>query len=123
MRASTAALLVVFVAASASLPAPAQDKKKNAPVSFSKEVLPILSSNCAACHDSQKKGGLDLSSYATASKGGKTGKIWMAGNPAKSLLIMQISGDKPKMPAKGSPVSKDDVDLISKWIMQGALNN
>jgi len=124
MRLALAALFVVAVTASGPSPAPAQDKKANKPISFSKEVLPILTNYCGNCHDPKmKKGGIDVSTYAAAAKGGKGGKLWAPGNPAKSLLLTEITGDKPKMPPKGTPVSKDDVDTISKWIMQGALNN
>lgn len=124
MRLALAALFVVAVTASGTSPAPAQDKKANKPVSFAKDVLPIFNNYCTSCHDPKmKKGGLDISAYATAAKGGKGGKLWVAGQPAKSLLITEISGDKPKMPSKGSPVTKDEIDTLSKWIMQGAANN
>ena len=60
---------------------------------------------------------------ARINQGGKGGKLWNAGQPTKSLIITEISGDKPKMPSKGTPVTKDEIDTISKWIMQGAANN
>ena len=124
MRITATALLGLFALLAGTAPAPAQDKKANKPISFSKEVLPILTNYCGNCHDPKmKKGGIDVSTYAAAAKGGKGGKLWAPGNPAKSLLINEITGNKPKMPPKGTPVPKDEVEIISKWIMQGALNN
>jgi mono/diheme cytochrome c family protein len=124
MRITAAALLSIWVLLAGNSPAPAQDKKANKPISFSKDVLPIFNNYCTSCHDPKmKKAGLDISSYATAAKGGKGGKLWNAGQPTKSLIITEISGDKPKMPSKGTPVTKDEIDTISKWIMQGAANN
>jgi mono/diheme cytochrome c family protein len=44
------------------------------PVSFYREVAPILKENCQGCHRPGKsKGGLDLSSFAALSHGGKNG--------------------------------------------------
>jgi mono/diheme cytochrome c family protein len=124
MRLTAATLLGLSALLAGTAPAPAQDKKANKPVSFMKDVLPIFNNYCTSCHDPKmKKAGLDMTSYATAAKGGKGGKLWMAGNPAKSSLILQISGDKPKMPSKGQPVTKDEIDMITRWITQGAVNN
>src|SRR6266446_338644 len=45
-----------------------------APVDFQKEVLPILASNCLACHNKTKaKAGLILETPADMLKGGDTG--------------------------------------------------
>ncbi|HXX95112.1 MAG TPA: c-type cytochrome domain-containing protein [Planctomycetota bacterium] len=125
MRFPAAVMLALCTLIAGSSPAPAQDKKAaNKPISFMKDVLPLFNNYCTSCHDGKmKKAGLDMTSYATAAKGGKGGKIWTAGNPAKSSIITQVSGDKPKMPPKSQPMTKDEIDLVTKWIMQGALNN
>ena len=125
MRLAATALLGLFAALAGGSPAPAQEKKAaNKPVSFSKDVMPIFNNYCVSCHDPKmKKAGLDMTSYATSAKGSKGGKLWAAGNPAKSLLIIEISGDKPKMPSKGQTVSKDEIDTLSRWIKEGCQNN
>ena len=125
MRLIATALLGIFSVLAGGSPAPAQDKKAaNKPVSFSKDVLPIFNNYCTSCHDPKmKKSGLDMSTYATSAKGSKGGKLWAAGNPAKSALITQTTGDKPKMPPKGQTVGKDEIDLLTRWIKEGCQNN
>ena len=124
MRFIAAALVLGIFAAQAA----PQEKKKNdgqaKDVSFSKDVAPILKASCGNCHDAKnKKGKLELTSYDTLKKGGKSGAGFVAGDPDKSILVKEVSGDKPEMPKKGDPIKKDQVDLIAKWIKDGAKNN
>jgi mono/diheme cytochrome c family protein len=122
-----AAPVVALALALLAAPAPAdQDKKKPdaAGASFSKDVLPILRAACSKCHDSKnRKGGLDLSTYETVKKGGKGGAGFTPGNPDKSPIVFSISGDKPEMPKKADPLKKDQIELISRWVKEGAKNN
>ena len=123
MRSAAAAVVLAILIATS---APAQDKKKPdaAGVSFAKDVQPILKATCMKCHDAKnKKGSLDLTSYDTLKKGGKGGAAFTAGDPDKSAIVTAISGDKPDMPKKADPLKKDQVDLIAKWIKEGAKNN
>jgi hypothetical protein len=93
-------------------------------VSFSKDVLPILKTSCQKCHGGKDgKGGVDLSSYASMKKGGKSGPVFVEGDPDKSPLVSSISGDKPDMPKKAAPLSKAQVTTISTWVKEGAKNN
>lgn len=47
-------------------------------------------------------------------------KAIVPGKPAESLLIRMISGDSPKMPKTGAPLSPAQVAEIRSWIQQGA---
>ena len=101
----------------AVLPALAADK----PVSYHQEIVPIFKRSCTGCHHPGKlKGQLDLTTYAAVKKGGKHGASFNAGDAKGSLLIEEISGDEPSMPAEGDPLSKDEVALIARWIAEGA---
>jgi mono/diheme cytochrome c family protein len=105
------------------LPARAQDRSVRA-VSFSKEVLPILKTSCGKCHTGGgAKAKLDLSSYNGLKKGGSGGPAVVEGDPDKSALVTSISGDKPEMPKKASPLTKAQVMTISTWVKEGAKNN
>ena len=120
MRFTLAAVLTLALGAAL---APAQEAAR-ADTSFAKEVLPILKANCAKCHDAKtKKGGLDLSTYDSVKKGGKGGAAVSAGAPDSSPLVTSISGAKPEMPKSAKPLAKNQVDLIAKWIKEGAKNN
>lgn len=90
-------------------------------ISFTHEVMPILKRSCAGCHEpGKKKGKLDVTSFAALSAGGKTGKAFIAGEPDKSLLVKQVSGPEPEMPAKGEKLSPAEVAVLSNWVKQGA---
>lgn len=91
------------------------------PVSFYRQVRPILQRNCAGCHQPAKAGGkLNLASYATLKAGGEGGPGFEPGKPDDSLLVDVISGDKPRMPLKAPPLTKDQVTLIARWVKEGA---
>jgi WD40 repeat protein len=66
------------------------------------------------------KGKLDLTTYAALAHGGKTGPAFIAGDPEKSPLIEQVSGDDPQMPDKGQKLSATEVNILTQWVKQGA---
>ncbi|HXX94487.1 MAG TPA: c-type cytochrome domain-containing protein [Planctomycetota bacterium] len=107
--------------------AQAQDKKKPAPdtgISYAKQVYPILNDRCQPCHYAKdKKGGLDVSTYAALMKGGKSPKCIVPGQPESSLLIKDIVGKDPPMPKNANPLTEPQIDLITRWIKEGARNN
>src|SRR5437764_1472421 len=98
-----------------------------APVDFEKEVLPILASNCLACHNKTKaKAGLILETPADMLKGGDTGPAIVAKKGADSLLLLAAAhqGDLV-MPPKDNKVAAveltpQQLGLIKLWIDQGA---
>ena len=67
------------------------------PVVFEREVKPILVSKCVKCHGGETtKSGLDLRTAASIQQGGDTGPAISGRDPAKSLLLEQItSGTMP----------------------------
>lgn len=94
-----------------------------ASASFAKDVMPVFKAHCVSCHNGpQGAGGLDLSSEKGVQKGGVSGPMVVAGNPAKSILIQRIlgQGGKPKMPMGFAPLPAKTVDAIKSWIAAGA---
>src|SRR5262249_35865172 len=76
------------------------------PVSFYRQVRPILQRNCAGCHQPAKAGGkLVVTSYAATKTGGEQGPGFEPGKPDESLLVELISGDKPEMPKNAPALS------------------
>ncbi|HVY72005.1 MAG TPA: DUF1549 domain-containing protein, partial [Verrucomicrobiae bacterium] len=79
---------------------------------------------CVQCHGStQHKGGLRLDTAAAALKGGDTGPAFAPGKSSGSLLIQTIKGahaDIPRMPYKRPPLVDDQIQLLAKWIDEGA---
>ena len=69
----------------------------DAPVSFHREVMPILRINCVACHKPGKlKGGLDLTTHTALLTGGDAGPAIKPGDAEGSRLqrIAQIKSDQ-----------------------------
>ena len=94
------------------------------PVDFTKDVQPILKKSCQTCHGAEKpKGEYRLDSRASALKGGEnyTPAI-KPGDSAGSPLIHLVAGLVPdsKMPAKGDPLTVEQIGLLRAWIDQGA---
>ncbi|MBI3876599.1 MAG: hypothetical protein HY300_11735 [Verrucomicrobia bacterium] len=90
-------------------------------VSYQRDVWPIFKRHCLGCHSEQKtKGGLRLDDVAALKKGGKSGPLFIAGKPDKSLLVKQVSGDPPEMPENEPPLTAAKVKLLRDWIAQGA---
>lgn len=88
------------------------------------EVRTILVHNCYKCHSGAKvEADLRLDSKEAVFRGGESGEILKAGNPANSELIRRISlpkSHKDVMPSKGKLLSKDEIALLAFWIEQGA---
>ena len=90
-----------------------------APVDFEKEVLPILASNCLACHNKTKaKAGLILETPADMLKGGDTGPAIVAGKPEASLLLKAIryTDDTLKMPPKSKLPASAVADIEKRTL-------
>ncbi|MBL9122540.1 MAG: hypothetical protein JNG90_02830 [Planctomycetaceae bacterium] len=104
--------------------APAAETK----VSYWKDIRPIFQAQCQGCHQPAKKGGgylmTDHASLLLEGDGGLPGIE--PGSPDESYLMAQIlpQGDKPaKMPKGTPPLSAVEVELIRKWIAEGAVDD
>src|SRR5881392_1468191 len=88
------------------------------PVSFINDVAPILKENCFACHDSKKrKGKLEMTTFASLHKGGRSGEPWVAGKPEGSLVLDLLTArDKSRMPPKeaGDALPKEKIEVIRR---------
>ncbi len=103
----------------------AADDPPSGEVSFFRQVLPILrQKNCTGCHQPAKRGGdYVMTDFTALLKGGESGSAAVvAGHPEKSYLVEQItpSGGKAEMPKDAPPLTASEIELITKWIAQGA---
>ena len=93
-------------------------------VDFAKDIRPIFEKSCFSCHGPEKqKGDYRLDSSTAALKGGENHTPAIKpGDSANSPLIHLVSGLVPdsKMPAKGDPLTKEQIGLLRAWIDQGA---
>lgn len=93
-------------------------------VSFSRDVAPILTTNCNGCHYAGMRpmGGLSFNNFNQFLRGGDSGAIVTPGKGAESLLVKKLRGMAgQRMPAGGRPaLSEENIRLISTWIDEGA---
>ena len=125
-----AIVTVVFVAIVGQVSALAEEPAKPAEskVSYWKDIRPIFQAQCQGCHQPAKKGGgylmTDHASLLLEGDGGLPGVE--PGNPDESNLVAFIvpQGDKPpKMPKGAPPLSNVEIDLVRKWIAEGAVDD
>ena len=92
---------------------------------FKESVEPILAARCYECHGaSKRKADLRLDTADFIRAGGKGGAVIVPGQPERSSLytLVVLDEDDPDiMPSKGKPLSKQQTDVIHKWILGGAL--
>jgi hypothetical protein len=101
----------------------AQARAADAIVSYSREVKPLLAAHCYACHgpdEGKRKAKLRLDVREAAVR-----KAIKPGNAAASPLIRRVASADPEevMPpphSRKDPLSPSQVDLLRRWIDQGA---
>ena len=91
------------------------------PVSYTKDIQPVLKENCYVCHgDGAKESNLDLRTPESILEGGERGPAVVAERPSESLMYLHVSGSAgPPMPLGGS-LEDDQIMKIRDWIEQGA---
>ena len=118
------AVLLALIPAAGTLRAEERAATAARAVDFVHDVQPILRRNCFRCHGSkQQEGGLQLnrreSVYGSADSGEP---IIVREHAADSLLIKRLVdtsyGDL--MPLDGGRLAKREVDVLRRWIDQGA---
>jgi uncharacterized membrane protein len=88
-------------------------------------IQPIFENKCIACHNPDKlKGGLMLIDEKSILKGGKTGKLFVPGQPQISLLLQRIhlpEQEKKHMPPSGkTQLTATELGVLYQWIKENA---
>ena len=101
-------------------------------IDFKQHVLPIMEERCFSCHNApydkngrtiHPKAGLRLDTYEWVMKGNLDNTVVEAGNLADSYLHEVVTLDEEDdmfMPPKGGPLSAEQIDVIKRWIEEGA---
>ncbi|HSH93436.1 MAG TPA: c-type cytochrome domain-containing protein, partial [Roseimicrobium sp.] len=96
----------------------------DAPVSFKSQIAPILSDKCLTCHSAEKaKGKYRLHTFDALLKTGSSGDPAVTpGKPDASELYRLLLEKDPenRMPQNADPLTKGEIQLIERWIKQGA---
>ena len=121
---------VVFTGLLLGSGAHSQNPPKNAPqpkVQFARDIQPLLSAHCLVCHgqdEKNRKGGLRLDQFATATKTLKSGsRAIVPGDAGKSELIARINSkdtDRMPPPKNHKELNSSEKALLKRWIDEGA---
>jgi mono/diheme cytochrome c family protein len=125
MRFRSLASLCCSLTSAIVLTAPLHAEEPAAKISFDKQIRPIFQANCQGCHQPAKAGGdYVMTTFDRLTKGGESGDAAIApGKPGESELLKQITpaaDGKAAMPKDKPALTAAELELISKWIEQGA---
>ncbi len=97
------------------------------PISFVRDVRPILARNCFACHgpdDKHREADLRLDTQEGALTAHDGRQAVVPSNAAKSALIQRITSSNAdeQMPPRdsGKALTPEQIDVLKRWIEQGA---
>ena len=88
-----------------------------AAVTWDSAVGPLFTQKCLMCHGPSASGGLTLSTYADAMKGGASGVIFTPGESAENLMIVKFESGKHPY----AVLSPEELLQIKAWLDAGAL--
>jgi len=92
------------------------------PVSYDRDIKPLLVARCYACHgNGTRLGGFAVDSREGVLTGGQVHPGVVPGSSAKSYLVKLVQGEVPGevMPARGPRLTPAEVGLLRAWIDQG----
>ncbi|MEZ5356950.1 MAG: PSD1 and planctomycete cytochrome C domain-containing protein [Bryobacteraceae bacterium] len=93
------------------------------PADFARDVYPVLEKRCFACHGAKvQMARLRLDGQTAFERGGQSGPIVRAGDPAASLILKRVEardGASP-MPPAGDRLSSPEIAALREWIASGA---
>ena len=93
-------------------------------VDFVRDIAPILEDRCIYCHgEDEQESGLRLDRRVNMLRGGDSGLAAIVpGKPEKSYLIDVINhvDEDMAMPPDDEKLTNEEIDLITRWIRQGA---
>ncbi len=126
MKNRTLLVVVLSMLSFSSLATAAQ-----AEASYKNDVVPIIHDYCLNCHEQGGKGyeksGLNMTTYESLMKGTKFGAVIKPGDSFTSILIQVIEGRvhaSIKMPyGMNGGLAKDKIEILKKWVNQGAKDN
>jgi len=120
------AVLVVLLA-TMFLPVAHSNDDRAGQINFNRDIRPILSENCYACHgpDAQnRKGELRLDTKAGAFSAPKGYPVIVPGKPEESELYHRITtdNDEERMPLaeSGKTLNQEQIEHLTRWIREGA---
>lgn len=97
--------------------------KDRVPVSFEREIGPILKEKCFRCHGPDRQSArLRLDTFNNIVKGGSSGLLVRGRNPRSSILVARLATTdaKLRMPKNGAALPPEQIELIARWVSENA---
>src|SRR3954468_18103052 len=125
------ALACALILPSAALAVKEEPDDASKPVSYFKKIRPIFQAQCQGCHQPSKaKGGYVMTDFSRLLSGGEecakdSVRAVVPKDPGQSLLLKQITpvNGEAEMPPKKAPLPAADIQLIRRWIAEGATDD
>ena len=118
------ATLLCIASTNSSLAGPLTLDRAEQPVSFHRDVFPLLQTHCFGCHQAAKASGdYVMTTFQQLLAGGESGSAAVVpGKPDESYLIELITptNGEAEMPSGKPALDTSSVELIRMWIEQGA---
>lgn len=101
-------------------------------VSYEQDITPIFVRSCNGCHiapggPGYRATGLKMDSYESIIQGTIYGPVIVAGDSRRSILNMLVegrAGNKQSKPhGEKNDISGEEIEILKRWVDQGALNN
>jgi uncharacterized membrane protein len=102
------------------------------PVSYRRDVYPILKANCLSCHRPPDGEGylqtqLSMASYRSLMQGTRYGPVILPGDSRKSIFNMLVEGRADaslRMPLhRKTALTAEEIETLKLWVDQGARDN
>lgn len=121
-------LLIGLCWGSSGLQAAEPADAERPPVSYWNDLRPVFQAQCHGCHQpARARGAYVMTDYESLIKGGDTeGTAVYPGRPEESPLLASITPDatgKAAMPKKGPPLRPEEIELVRRWIAEGAVDD
>lgn len=122
-------LVLLGLGAGLGLVSPKSGQADEARVGYAREIAPILADKCYPCHGPdpgtrKAKLRLDRREDALADRDGSGSAAFVPGNPDESeafqRMIAEADDERMPPPKAGKTLSKRELDLVRRWIEQGA---
>ena len=124
-RVSCTFLAVILTGHFFSISAEDKEQKNTGQISYFKQIRPIFQAHCQGCHQPAKdKGGYIMTDFSSLLAGGDDeGPAIVPNKITESSIVELITPEengKAAMPRGSKALHSAEIEIIKKWISQGA---
>lgn len=118
-------VLFVFWVVVWACPEPCRAQNNSEKITFDNHIQPILQRRCSSCHNNDRtESGLNVTNFIDLMQGGGSGDVVEPFAAEGSFLMGVVThADSPEMPPSGDKIPAHEIELLKRWIDQGALEN